>query len=240
VSVQPFGKTAAKVRPGQTATYIVWVWTTGADAKNVTIDLSTGDSKIKRTSAPGFSICPNASGTRCTLGNLPQDQADELQARISVWKIATTGKNLTLTATANAKDAKPFRANGDIAVVAAPAPPADPQPTDPPPGDGGTLPPAPPSLPALPPAPAPIAGASDPAGLFPTVTPSPSSAAASGRAAPHRTRVRATSAGNTLPLNTRLIGGQLAGLVILAAAIAIAVARLSFRPQRPDSPPDDD
>jgi hypothetical protein len=95
-------------------------------------------------------------------------------------------------------------------------------------------------LPPLPPDPAPIAGSSDPAGLFPTVTPTPSSAAASGSAAAHRTKARATSAGSTLPLNTRLIGGQLAGLVILAAAIAIALARLSFRPQRPDSTPDDD
>ena len=235
MSVQPFGKSAAKVRPGQTATFIVWVWATGADAKNVTVDLSTGDSEIRRTSAPGFSVCPDASGTRCRLGTLPRNQADELQARISVWKIAGTGKNLTLTATASAKDAKPFKANGDVAVVAAPTP----SPSDPPPGDGGSLPP-PPALPPLPPAPAPIAGSSDPAGLFPTVTPSPASAAASGNDAAHRTKVRATSAGDTLPLNTRLIGGQLAGLVILAAAIAIAVARLSFRPQRPDSKPDDD
>lgn len=233
MSVQPFGKAAAKVRPGQTATYIVWVWTTGADAKNVTVDLSTGDSKIRRTSAPSFSVCPDASGTRCTLGTLPRNQADELQARISVWKIASTGKDLTLTATASAKDAKSFRADGSVAVVAAPAPP----PSDPPPGDGGL--PPPPSLPVLPPDPAPLTGSSDPAGLFPTVTPSPASAAESSHAA-HRTKVRATSAGSTLPLNTRLIGGQLAGLVILAAAIAIAVARLSFRPQRPDSPPDDD
>jgi hypothetical protein len=117
-----------------------------------------------------------------------------------------------------------------VAVVAAPTP----TPSDPPPGDGGGLPP-PPSLPVLPPDPAPIAGASDPAGLFPTVTPSPASAAASGNAAAHHAKARATSAGSTLPLNTRLIGGQLAGLVILAAAIAIAVTRLSFRPQRQDS-----
>jgi hypothetical protein len=231
------------VKPGHAATYIVWVWTTGADAKQVTVDVSTGHSKIRRTSAPTFSVCPHADGTRCTLGSLPKDQADELQVKISVWKIAATGHALTLTATANAKDAHPFLANGDIAVVA--AAPSTPPPSDPPPGDGGGL-PAPPSLPALPPVPAPISGSGsgsgDPAGLFPTVTPSPSSAAVSGHpASAHRkNRVRATSAGGILPLNTRLIGGQLAGLVILAAAIAIAVARLSFRPQRPDSSPDEE
>jgi hypothetical protein len=38
----------------------------------------------------------------------------------------------------------------------------------------------------------------------------------------------------------RLIGGQLAGLVVLAAAITIAITRLSIRPQRPqdaEAPP---
>jgi hypothetical protein len=33
----------------------------------------------------------------------------------------------------------------------------------------------------------------------------------------------------TLPLDSRLIGWQLAGLVVLASAIAMAVARLSLR-----------
>jgi len=42
---------------------------------------------------------------------------------------------------------------------------------------------------------------------------------------------RDVSAG--LPLNVRLIGGQLVGLTILAAAVTIAVARLSLRKQRP-------
>jgi hypothetical protein len=37
----------------------------------------------------------------------------------------------------------------------------------------------------------------------------------------------------TLRLDTRLIGGQLAGLAVLAAAIAIAIARLSLRRPRP-------
>jgi hypothetical protein len=36
----------------------------------------------------------------------------------------------------------------------------------------------------------------------------------------------------------RLIGGQLAGLVVLAAAIAIAITRLSLRPQRPEDSKD--
>jgi len=37
----------------------------------------------------------------------------------------------------------------------------------------------------------------------------------------------------TSPLNSRLIGGQLAGLVLLASAITIAIARLSLRTPKP-------
>jgi len=37
----------------------------------------------------------------------------------------------------------------------------------------------------------------------------------------------------TLPLNTTLLGGQLAGLAVLATAVAIAIARLSLRAPRP-------
>jgi hypothetical protein len=35
------------------------------------------------------------------------------------------------------------------------------------------------------------------------------------------------------PLDTRLNGGQVVGLAVLAAAITIAVARFSLRKQRP-------
>ena len=36
-----------------------------------------------------------------------------------------------------------------------------------------------------------------------------------------------------LPLDVRLIGGQIIGLAVLAAAVTIAVARLSLRRQPP-------
>ena len=48
---------------------------------------------------------------------------------------------------------------------------------------------------------------------------------------PHHINALATSA--TLPLDPRLIGGQLAGLAVLAGAIAIAIARLSLRSPKP-------
>jgi len=39
-----------------------------------------------------------------------------------------------------------------------------------------------------------------------------------------------------VPLDTRLLGGQIAGLAVLAAAIAIAIARLSLRRQKAGDP----
>ena len=73
----------------------------------------------------------------------------------------------------------------------------------------------------------------DPSGLFPTVTPSASASTSTpkGKKDPN---VNATTVSSTLPLDSRLIGGQLAGLAVLASAIAIAVARLSLRTQRPN------
>jgi len=37
----------------------------------------------------------------------------------------------------------------------------------------------------------------------------------------------------TVPLDSRLIGGQLAGLAVLAGAVMIAIARLSLRAPKP-------
>jgi hypothetical protein len=49
---------------------------------------------------------------------------------------------------------------------------------------------------------------------------------------------RATSTASSLPLDPRLIGGQLAGLAVLAAAVTMVMARLSLRtPQRASVPP---
>jgi len=45
-----------------------------------------------------------------------------------------------------------------------------------------------------------------------------------------------TQASSTLPLDPRLIGGQLAGLAILAAAITMVVARLSLRTPQTANP----
>jgi hypothetical protein len=64
-------------------------------------------------------------------------------------------------------------------------------------------------------------------GLFPTVTPQPSPSGKSTHQARRLAGITQTS--SALPLDPRLIGGQLAGLAVLAAAITMVVARLSLR-----------
>jgi hypothetical protein len=231
VSVQPF-TSKARVHPGGTATYVIWVWSTRASSRQVTV--SAADGHVKGTGAVRFSVCPRATGATCALGDLPRGQADELQAEVKIWKSAQPGHHVTLTAKATATGAVSFSASGSFKIVSAHTPaPATPAATTPaaiPPAAGS------PPLPPIPPVPNPISGSASPGQLFPTVSPQPSGSPSPGStAAGHRNSrgIRATSAADTLPLNPRLIGGQLAGLVVLAAAITIAIARLSLRPQRP-------
>jgi hypothetical protein len=105
-------------------------------------------------------------------------------------------------------------------------------------GDGGTIPPT-----YLPTGTVPgVAGLGvQPTGnlgsAFPQVSPSPSASGATATAGHgHSTKTIDLSAG--LPLDVRLIGGQVIGLAVLAAAVTIAVARLSLRKHPP--PPGED
>jgi hypothetical protein len=73
----------------------------------------------------------------------------------------------------------------------------------------------------------------DPSLAFPQVTPSPDPTPAS-------TPVKVNAVSASFPLSTRLVGGQVIGLAVLAAAITIAVARLSIRKPRPQHTRDPD
>jgi hypothetical protein len=75
----------------------------------------------------------------------------------------------------------------------------------------------------------------NPGNLFPTISPSsgPSGTGSAGTGAkappaPYHARTVA----DILPLNTRQLGSQIAGLVVLALGIVIAVARVSLRKPR--------
>jgi hypothetical protein len=189
-------------------------------------------SRVHGVNAAKFTICPKLRGSVCKLGNLPAGQSDELQASVTVGKAAALGERVRLTVTAKAPKATSFHASASVVVASPPAstPPApEPSATVP---TSGTLPPA--TLPALP-----SSGGGGNGNLFPTVTPGASSSAspsssAPSHSAPHRARVHAATVSAILPLDTRLIGGQLAGLAVLAGAIAIAITRLSLRTRRPE------
>jgi hypothetical protein len=171
-----------------------------------------------------FTVCPDRHGSACDIGGVPTGQTDQLQASFQVRKGAAVGEHVQLTAHATASDASASRASATVVVTA-----SSPSPSPSPPAGGGSL----PTLPALPGS---QSSPGNPSGLFPTV--SPNSSASPGSAATtqnrrHRNHVTAATASATLPLNPRLIGGQLAGLAVLAGAIAMAIARLSLRAPRP-------
>ena len=200
---------------------MIWVWSTHAASKSVVVQLQIGH--VRWVEAPRFTVCPSATGATCRIGVLPKGQADELEATAFVRKQAVSGEQIELTAGAAGEDAHAYSATGSLYVTAPSTTPT-----------GGTTPP--PETQTLPPVTvAPYPGATDPGGgLFPTVSPSASSTGLgfpSPQKSGHPTRVRTASA--IVPLDPKLIGGQLAGLAILAGGVMIAIARLSLRRPRP-------
>jgi hypothetical protein len=176
---------------------------------------------------PAFTVCPVAKGTACSVGSIAVGQADELQVSVRVGKQAAMGEQVQLTARASATKALSYTDSAADVVAARPAA----SPTTTTPAGGVTLPPV-----TLPPLSGTGVSASDPSGLFPTVgpAPSPSTSAPLGLppVKPHKT-IRVADAAATVPLDSRLIGGQLAGLAVLIGAVVLAIARLSLRTPKP-------
>jgi hypothetical protein len=224
VLVQPFSKST--VHPGGTASYKIFVWSTGAEsnAASVTVRIT----KVADVDAPGFTVCSQPSGDVCTVGDLLTSQSDELVAAAKVGSSASAGEKITLTATVRASKATSFHANATIDVVAPASNSGSTSPSD---NAGDSLPGTSVSTPPDGSITSPVS-ATNPSGLFPTVSPA---SGAKGKAGKNQAANDADIVSSTLPLNSRLIGGQLAGLAILAAAIAIAIVRLSLRTERPHS-----
>jgi hypothetical protein len=207
------------VHPDATATYEILVWSTKAESQAASVTVSTGSAAD--VAAPKFSVCPQAKKDVCTIGDLLTTQSEELVAGTRVSADASVGEKITLTATVKASKATSFQAHATISVVA----PSTPTPSSSEAGDGlpdGTLPDLPDGG---------LTSPSNPSGLFPTVSPASSSAPGKDRRGHNGGRATTTAA--ILPINSRLIGGQLIGLVVLASAITIAIARLSLRAPRP-------
>jgi hypothetical protein len=172
--------------------------------------------------APKFKVCPVARGTTCKVGNLPLGQADELQATVQVRAKAALGEQVQISAKASAAGARSFSGSATDVVVANPTSnPTSPLVTLPVPGTLPTI-----SGTGISP--------TDPSGLFPTVgsTPTPGTGSLGLPHAKPRAVLHAATTAATVPLDARLIGGQLAGLAVLAGAVTIAIARLSLRPSK--------
>lgn len=162
---------------------------------------------------------------------MPTSQSDELVAAVRVRDAAPDGEKITLTATVKATKAASADANATIDVTAASSSTSGSGSTSTDSGVGDGI--SSTYVPNLNDGGLTTTSGDDPSGLFPTVTPSASASTSTpkGKKDPN---VNATTVSSTLPLDSRLIGGQLAGLAVLASAIAIAVARLSLRTQRPN------
>jgi hypothetical protein len=217
VRVQSLSSTG-EVKAGHDATFVIWVWSTKAKSQAVSVRASTGGGY---GGAPAFTVCPQPEHATCALGTLPVGQAAELEARVRVRAAAGVGVHVRISAEATATGARSFKGTASDVVVAAstPIPSSSNLPT-------GT------NLPAIP---GTAVSPTDPSDLFPTVSasPTPSTGSQQRPSAKARALVHVADAAATVPLDTRYIGGQLAGLAVLAGAVTIAIARLSLRTPKP-------
>ena len=223
--VQPFSGTS--IHAGQTASYEIFVWSTSAESSSATVTVSMGSTA--HVTSPHFTVCPTAKAATCTVGDLPTNQSEALLAAVRVRDAAPVGEKIKLTATVKASKADSFNDAATVDVVAASTATSS--------GSGSSSSTSssigdslPPGI-SLPDGSLTNTSPTDPSGLFPTVSPT------SGSSGQKKTgkNADATTVSATLPLDSRLIGGQLAGLAILASAIAIAIVRLSLRtPKTPD------
>jgi hypothetical protein len=232
------------VRPGGHARYAIWVWLTNGKSGSAKIQLST---KPRRFGSH-FTVCQPRGRSSCAVGGLDAGQKVELRAMIPVPKHAADAR-ITLTVTAHSPEAargasakftmwvrahKSKHAGGHARSHGPPTLPGLS-------GVGASLPHGlslqqlsqleqlsqgtlPGSLPALP---TPVSNAGS---VFPEVSPSPSPSAA---VLPPPRAIPAADVSATRPLELRLVGGQIAGLAMLAAAVIILLARLAVRRRRP-------
>ncbi len=196
------------------------MWSTGKTSSGVKVHASVASAPY--ISPAKFTVCPDPQGATCDVGVLAARQLDELQATVKVGSFATLGELVQISAKASGAGALSFTGSARDRVV---------EPSAKIPGSTVTIPPQQ----NLPPIPGTGISAADPSGLFPTVSasPTPSTGSPSLRTPKPRAPFRAADVAATVPLDDRLIGGQLAGLAVLAGAVTMAIARLSLRAPKP-------
>jgi hypothetical protein len=228
LSVQTLGGSNT-VDPGTTVHYAIWVWLTSGTNGSAKIEVDARPSRVN----PSFTVCEPTGGSKCTVSGLKAGLHVQTQAKLRAAK-DLAGRDITLTVTATSKEAINSATATDKIEVSKPktkhhSSSPTPTPTYNPNAGYGSYPGS--NSGSYP-------GVSNPYGnlgsALPPVSPSPNvspSTAAGQQQHQHQVEVTDLSAG--LPLDVRLIGGQVIGLAILAAAITIAVARLSLRRQPP-------
>lgn len=239
-------KSGSKLQPGGHARYSIKIWLVpssgnpGQPDGEATIAISTRPASVSpRVTAchlHGQQTCHRISNTRYTVTGMSPNQIAELMANLAVPR-HSAGTRITLRVLATSPQASSPTSASDRVVIRKPAPAPSPVPT--PTGADVALPPlpvgAPPtSLPDLP------SALVNPGAGFPVISPSPAPTQLPSTL-PSTHRARLANASATVPMDMRLIGGQLAALALLAAAVTLAVARLSLRRTQPrgDGKPSD-
>jgi hypothetical protein len=217
------------VDPGTTVHFAIWVWLTSGSNGSVKIDVDAAPHKVN----PSFTVCDQTGGSRCTVSGLKAGDQVKTEVKLRAAKYLA-GRNITLTVMATSKQAGNSATASDKIQVIKPkkhhSSSPTPTPTYNPYAGYGSYPGG--SNPYS------SGGVSNPYGnlgsALPPVSPSPGvspSTAAGQQQQQHQHQTEVTDLSAGLPLDVRLIGGQVIGLAILAAAITIAVARLSLRKQ---------
>ena len=215
------------LRPGGTVRYAISVSARGSLAIRHARATATAGSRVVTT--PKFAACP---GTRksapksgdCRIAALRANKTLKLVVAARIRTAAKAGSQVTVTVAVAAPGLSQAAASV-TAVVGAGTP-----------SPGATSPSPLPSTPVptttLSPLPGTTVTPNNLSSLFPVVTPGPKSSSAGTHRHPARAaRFTTTAAGQ--PIGARLIGPQLVGLVVLAVAITMAVARLSLRRATP-------
>jgi len=223
--------THASIARGHAAQWTVQAWTQGGNVPGATISLTAAPTTLK----PKYSVgCGSHDGTAlCDLGAVDVKAAKrELQAQVAVPVAATTVTSVRLTVTASAAHLpKKPKVSATVKVTAPPRGAVVPASVGPP--VLGTTPLSVGDLPFLPFLPgSTLTPGGNAAGLFPTLTPGtdPPAGKPTGQKGSTTTPVANTFA---LSQGASVVGGQVAGLGVLALGLVLAVTKLSVRRKRP-------
>ena len=223
-------RSQSSIKRGQTAGYVVQVFTKNGTASDVSVALTAQPSSQKPTFTSG---CAKDDGTAsCRLSSVTT-KVTSLNAQIPVASKATSVSSVKLTATASVVTTTKWTppAAAETTTVTAAAASAK--------SSGTASPSAAEHMAVLPLGPIPALNgeasmfvqAGSAANLFPTVGPSgasPGPTAAAG-AQPTKRNTAPVSEASPVSLSTPVFTAQVAGLIALGVAIMLTVTRLSVR-----------